>query len=213
MIIADIGAGTGILTKHFVKLVQKNYAIEPNAELRYFLKKALGDFPGVSIMDGSAEETGLPDNSVDLITVAQAIHWFEPRPAKEEILRILKEDGWLALLRNYGTDNEQNMAIGTLMTEEYGANFSVVHERSLETPVNFYFGHGNFQRRIFSFKFKQSRDEFIGALTTASYMPDEDHPLFYRLEEEAKRIFTQHSNDGYLTVKGETELLIGQPQK
>ena len=77
-IVADIGAGTGILTKHFLNQVQRIYAIEPNLELRHFLKDALGCFPSVSIMGSSAENTGLRNNSVDLITVAQAIHWFEP---------------------------------------------------------------------------------------------------------------------------------------
>ena len=77
-IVADIGAGTGTLTKHFLNQVQRIYAIEPNLELRHFLKDALGCFPSVSIMGSSAENTGLRNNSVDLITVAQAIHWFEP---------------------------------------------------------------------------------------------------------------------------------------
>lgn len=52
--IADIGAGTGILTKHFVDKVQKIYAIEPNSELRKILSRELGAFPSISVMDGCA---------------------------------------------------------------------------------------------------------------------------------------------------------------
>src|SRR5262245_21390068 len=116
--VADLGAGTGILTKHFVAKAQKIYAIEPNFELRQILTRELGAFPSVSVMDGSAEDTKLPDNSVDIITVAQAIHWFDPLPARQEMMRILKEDGWLVLIRNYGADSGPNKAVRSLMTEE-----------------------------------------------------------------------------------------------
>jgi len=48
-------------------------------------------------------------------------------------------------------------------------------------------------------------------MTTTSFMPDEDHPLFPKLETEAKKVFSKYSKDGYWMVEGETELLIGQP--
>ena len=72
--IADIGAGTGILTKHFAGKLRQIYAIEPNAELRHLLSKELDSTPALSVLDGCAENTGLPTNSIDVITVAQAIH-------------------------------------------------------------------------------------------------------------------------------------------
>ncbi|HEX6035792.1 MAG TPA: class I SAM-dependent methyltransferase [Anaerolineales bacterium] len=81
-IVADIGAGTGIFTRHFVNKVRKVYAIEPNFELRQILTRELGAFPSISVMDGCAEATHLSNNSVDVITVAQAIHWFDPEPAR-----------------------------------------------------------------------------------------------------------------------------------
>lgn len=98
--VADLGAGTGILTRHFVDKVQRVYAIEPNAEFRHILAVTMKSFSSLLMVDGSAENTGLPTRSVDAITVAQAIHWFDPEPAREEMLRILKTGGWLALLRN-----------------------------------------------------------------------------------------------------------------
>src|SRR5574338_1161320 len=88
--VADIGAGTGILTRHFIGRAQKIYAVEPNFELRQILTRDLGKFPSISVMDGCAEDTKLPDMSVNVITVAQAIHWFDPEPARLEMMRILK---------------------------------------------------------------------------------------------------------------------------
>jgi len=211
--IADIGAGTGILTKYFVAKAQKIYAIEPNIELRQILTRELGAFPSISVMAACAEATKLPDNSVDVITVAQAIHWFDPEPARQEMMRILKDDGWLVLLRNHGTNSEPNKAVQGLMTEEYGANFSVVTERPKEKPSRFYFGNDEFQTFVFPFAFQQGWEEFFGTLTTVSFMPDEDHPLFPKLETEAKKVFSQYSNHGCWKVEGETELIIGRPSK
>jgi hypothetical protein len=63
----------------------------------------------------------------------------------------------------------------------------------------------------FGFQFRQNWQEFIGVLSTVSYMPAEDDPLFVKIKSEAKKLFSHHSQDGYLTVRGETELLIGRP--
>ncbi len=127
------------------------------------------------------------------------------------MLRILKRGGWLALLRNYALDEEKGKALGSLMTEEYGADFTVVTERPKEKPIPFYFGNDRFQEITFPFRSRQNWEEFIGSLTTASFMPDEDHLLFRKLETKAREIFSQYSQDGYCVSKGETELIIGQP--
>ena len=209
--VADIGAGTGILTRHFLTTAGKVYAVEPNFELRQILTRELGNFPSVSIMNGSAEDTRLPDHSVDAITVAQAIHWFDPEPAGREMMRILKNGGWLVLIRNYGTNQEKYEAVKSLWKEEYGANPSVVNVRPQEKPSGFYFGENKYQAFCFPFSFQQDWEEFLGALTTISFMPDDDHPLFPKLESEAKKLFSRYSKDGYWTVEGETELIIGQP--
>jgi ubiquinone/menaquinone biosynthesis C-methylase UbiE len=210
---ADLGAGTGILTRHFAAKAQKIYAIEPNLEQRQILARDLGAFPSVVVMDSSAEATKLPGNSVDVITVAQAIHWFDPEPARQEMMRILKENGWLALIRNNGADNERNQAAGRLMTEEYGADFSIVTDAPKKQPVRFYFGQNEPQTFVFPFAIQQSWEEFFGTFTTVSFMPDEDHPLFPKLENEAKKVFSQYSENGYWSMEGETELVIGQPSK
>ena len=128
-------------------------------------------------------------------------------------MRILKDDGWLVLARNYGLDSERSKAAGILLSEEYGADFSVVQERPKEKPTHFYYGHNEFHTAIFPFQFWQNWEEFIGAMMTASFMPDENHPRFDKFEAKAREIFAQYSEDGYWKVAGETELVIGQPTK
>ncbi len=212
--IADIGAGTGILTKHFIGKVQRIYAIEPNVEMRQILEYELGATSSVSVIDSSAEDTKLPHESVNMITVAQSIHWFDPEPARKEMRRILKNSGWLAILRNYGT-GELNKLVSGLMIEKYGANFSTTVEKPKEKPIQFYYGNDSFQKMIYPFQVQQNWEEFIGAITSASFMPNENHPLFNKLEDEAKNIFSEYSDNGNLNgivnMQGETELFIGQP--
>ena len=197
--IADIGAGTGILTRHFVGRAGLVFAVEPNPEMRRLAAKALPPDASCTIIDASAEATTLADHSVDLVAVAQAIHWFDPEPTRAEFLRILKPGGWLAVLRNYNTDDQLGKATDGLLTPENGVDFS----RITGSPdKKFYYGHEAFQTRTFPFSSQQNWEEFIGSLLTASYMPDEDHPLYKNLESAARRVFEGFSADGWLEVRG-----------
>jgi ubiquinone/menaquinone biosynthesis C-methylase UbiE len=210
-VVADIAAGTGIMTRHFAGRVQKVYAIEPNPEMRAIAARQLASLHSVSVIDGSAEATTLPDDSVDLISVAQAIHWFDPEAAIQEMGRILKQNGWLAILRNYPTDDERNDALGKIASNELGVGFDTTYPSSRKKPMDFYFGNAGYQKLTFGFQFRQNWEEFIGVLSTVSYMPAEVDPHFVKIKSEAKKLFSHHSQDGYLTVHGETELLIGRP--
>jgi SAM-dependent methyltransferase len=209
--VADIGAGTGILTRHFAVRAGRVWAVEPNPEMRRLAEKALQLHAACLVIDGSAEATTLPDHAVDLIAVAQAIHWFDPEPTRAEFLRILKPGGWLAVLRNYGTDDRLGKATDGLLTPENGVDFSRVARPPDKKPAGFYYGRDAFQPMTFPFSYRQNWEEFIGAQLTASYVPDEDHPLYTAFESAARRVFEEFSTDGWLEVRGETELVIGQP--
>jgi SAM-dependent methyltransferase len=98
-IIADIRAGTGILSQLFLSNGNTVYAVEPNEPMR-----CGGRMPGgnsrFQAVAGSAEETTLAAFSVDFVTAGQAFHWFDRRRSKTEFTRILRPGGWIVLLRN-----------------------------------------------------------------------------------------------------------------
>ena len=208
--IADIGAGTGILTKHFAGIAKRVFAIEPNAEMRHMAARILVPYPSCQIIDACARATTLPDHSIDLITVAQAIHWFEPEPAREEFLRILKADGWLAILRNSGTDKALQEAVAQLLTQEQGVKPSHTNRPAERKPLRFFYGGDDFQIRTFSFTMQETWEGFMGALSSASYVPDEVSPLYAKLERAARELFERFSSGGLLAVHGATELCLGQ---
>ena len=207
--LADIGAGTGILTRHFAGRVGQVFAIEPNAEMRRVAKTALARIPGCVIMDASAEATGLPDASVDVITVAQAIHWFEPEAARREFWRILKQGGWLVILRNYGTDEALEAAVGEISTAENGVR-PVLHAPH-RTPEGYFYGAGDFEKRSFPFVLHNDWETFLGAMLSTSFYPDEEDPAYAQFERAARGVFERFCAGGHITTHGVTEVILGRP--
>lgn len=52
----------------------------------------------ITYLKASAEDSGLPSDTFDLITVAQAIHWFNIDEFYDELRRTAKQDGLLAVI-------------------------------------------------------------------------------------------------------------------
>ena len=67
---ADIGAGTGKFTELIAMHGYSIFAVEPNDDMRAELVKTLAPFPNATIVEGTAENTTLSENSVDVITNA-----------------------------------------------------------------------------------------------------------------------------------------------
>ena len=95
--VLDLGAGTGKLTTRLVERGLSVVAVDPIAEMLDVLRSAL---PGTTALLGTAEQIPLPDNSIDVVLVAQAWHWFEPDRAVAEVVRVLRPGGRLGLLWN-----------------------------------------------------------------------------------------------------------------
>jgi len=105
--VVDVGAGTGKLTRSLVALGHRVVAVEPLDEMRRELVAAL---PGVRALAGSAEAIPVPDASADVVTSAQAFHWFDHERAVPEIARVLRADGRVALVWNSRDDRDPWMA-------------------------------------------------------------------------------------------------------
>ena len=93
----DLAAGTGKLTRLLVSSGARVVAVEPLDEMRAELERTV---PEAEALAGAAEAIPLPDASVDAVTVAQAFHWFTFPDALDELGRVLRDGGALALLWN-----------------------------------------------------------------------------------------------------------------
>jgi SAM-dependent methyltransferase len=105
--VVDLGAGTGKLTRGLVALGHRVVAVEPLAEMRGELERAV---LGARALAGSAEAIPLPDGAADVVTTAQAFHWFDHAKALPEIARVLRPRGRLALVWNSRDDRDPWMA-------------------------------------------------------------------------------------------------------
>ncbi len=99
-IIADIGSGTGIFAELLLTTGATVYGIEPNLAMQQCAESNLSNNANFISVNGTAENTTMPNASVDAISVATAFHWFDQQACKKEFKRILKPDGWVMLLWN-----------------------------------------------------------------------------------------------------------------
>lgn len=95
--IADVGAGTGKLTRALTATGATVIAVEPLASMRERIAETA---PRAVPFDGTAEAMALRDGSIDAITVAQAFHWFDGPRALAEFHRVLRPGGRLGLIWN-----------------------------------------------------------------------------------------------------------------
>ncbi len=95
--VLDLAAGTGKMTALLTRSGADIVAVEPVAAMRERLASQL---PDVEVLDGTAEAIPLPDESVDAVVAAQAFHWFDAPIALDEIARVLRPRGGLALVWN-----------------------------------------------------------------------------------------------------------------
>src|SRR5688572_15855247 len=95
--VCDLAAGTGKLTRRLVELGARVTAVEPVEAMRAQAEAAV---PSATLLDGTAEAIPLDDGSFDVVTVAQAFHWFDAPAALAEIARVLRPGGRLAILWN-----------------------------------------------------------------------------------------------------------------
>lgn len=97
--VADVGAGTGKLTRMLLDLGLDVTAVEPNDAMREEGKSYTGDY-AVEWIKGSGEHTALNDESADWAVMASSFHWTDPRLSLPEFHRILKPDGFFTVMWN-----------------------------------------------------------------------------------------------------------------
>jgi len=208
--VADIGAGTGKLTRMLLARGYHVIAVEPGGDMRETLREQLGDHPGLHIAAAPAEATGLPDHSVDAITVAQAFHWFDRSACKTEFARILRPGGKAALLRN---DRDQDMPL-TRKHGELMLKFRVREAVRLENPHDVYASFFS-SHEIFHFRHTQVLDEaaLLALSFSRSYSPAPGDPEYIKLTSAVKQLFVEHQQDGAVEYCYWTAVVIGSFEK
>ena len=173
-VVADLGSGTGILSKLLLESGARVLGVEPNAAMRAAAERDLHGLPRFQTVDGSAEATGIDPSSVDLVTAAQAFHWFEPTRARAELTRILRSPGFVALIWNNRAPTPFNVEYEAML-DRFAPDYAGVRERdrSPEPKMRAFYAPADLHRA--SFPNRQRFDELglRGRLMSSSYAPRE----------------------------------------
>ncbi len=97
--VADVGAGTGIWSRMLAETGLDVTAVEPNDAMRE-QGVLTSEGTGVAWRAGSGEETGLPDASVDWLTMASSFHWVKQPEGLTEFHRVVRPGGHVTVLWN-----------------------------------------------------------------------------------------------------------------
>ncbi len=210
--VADIGAGTGLLTKGLLAHGYRVVAVEPNAGMRAAADHLLGHVDGYRSVDGSAESIPLEAASVHLIAAAQAFHWFEVDRARAEFLRVLVPGGQVALIWNDRVlDDPLHMALDEVFTEFGGAKRAalVAHEDRADVPRFF----GSARPVELSWAHAHFVDErgLTGLIFSRSYMPERSTPDGARVVDRVARLFSRFAVQGAVCVRYRTVAILGRP--
>lgn len=210
--VADIGAGTGKFTACLLKKPWSVTAVEPNYDM---LEKLKVNLPEISIVQASAEDTGLPEHSFELITVAQAFHWFDKERFREECRRLLKDSGKLAIVWNERGKTGLSAERDAVCMKYCGA----FHSGHVFTGDSRFDGEGDSFLRNEFFKELEyfcidhfvsvDRETFIGDILSRSYSLNEEDEFYHDFIKELNAVFDKHQKDGLVIVEYKSTCYLG----
>jgi SAM-dependent methyltransferase len=203
LVIADIGAGTGISSRLLADRGASILAVEPNAAMREGAER----HPRVRLVEGTAEKTTLPDRSCDAVVCAQAFHWFDHPKAFAEFTRILKPGGRLAIVWNTRDQSDP-------FTAEYSrlmvvaAQGDPAGERKMDARVAEGAGAFTpFEKKSFPFAQVLTEEGLIGRAMSASYAPKIGEK-YTVLERGLRQLHRRFARDGIVRLAYSTEVFL-----
>jgi SAM-dependent methyltransferase len=213
MVVADIGAGTGLLTERFLHNGNTVYAVEPNDGMRAALTAALGHSPTLHALAGRSDATGLPAEGVDLVTAAQAFHWFEPTATRAEFVRILRPPRWVALIWNDRRDDSTPfLGAYRQLLDAYSTDYKQVdHKFVADAPaLQRFFAPGSYT--LFTYPNNQilDYDGLVGRLQSTSYVPAPGDPNYEAMRARARTLFESYAEEGKVRIDYTTQVFLGQ---
>lgn len=219
-VITDIGSGTGIFTQRLLDLDTWIYGVEPNDDMRKYAENnpifdktiVNSEIKRVEFIKGTSDSTHLDSECVDLITVAQAFHWFEPESTKKEFLRILKDNGYLLLIWNdrkiegqgFSFDYEEILKANC---HEYKI---VTHKNIEESQLKAFYEPFEYERFDFENSQQFDFDALLGRAKSSSYVPIEDKEIMDKIKIELRQLFDRYQNDGQVRFEYITTMYLGR---
>jgi SAM-dependent methyltransferase len=211
--VADVGAGTGISAGMFLAAGHPVIAVEPNAAMRAAADAALGARPGYRSVPGRAEATGLEGGSVDLVSAAQAFHWFDPEAIHQEWRRILRPAGLVLVCWNARRTGGTPFLEGyEQVLRAHATDYGAVAERYRSSEqMRRWFGEGFLGQARLENHQALDRDGLRGRLLSSSYAPRPGQPGHAPMLAAIDRLFAETAVAGRVTVEYDVRAYVGRP--
>lgn len=180
--VADVGAGTGKLTRVLRERGLDVVAVEPSAGMREQFRVAT---PGVPALGGAFERLPLADSSVDAVLAAQAWHWADPGLALPEAARVLRPGGRLGLLWNIRDETVDWVArLGRIMRSRGAApaEYTPALGPPFEPP----------ERMTARWANHLTRDALLDLVSSRSYVIALPPPERAEILEQVRRLLDSH---------------------
>jgi SAM-dependent methyltransferase len=213
--VADLGSGTGVFTKMLLEAGFEVTAVEPNAPMRLAAEEDLRHFDRFHSVATTAEQTGLPSASFDVITVAQAFHWFVAEAAHREFQRLLRPDGWVFIIGNHrqkdtsSFDSDYDELFKTFGDSHDGAVQHRDQAIGARNRVNF-FPADSLYIAHFDNPHLMEWPGLCGRFFSSSYAPTRGDPRHEKCLIRLKEIFQKHAVKGQVRLSQKTEVYYGK---
>lgn len=207
--VADVGAGTGIFTRRLLEAGMHTIAVEPNEPMAAALNEDLG----LSTICAPAEATTLDDASVDLVTAAQALHWFDVDATRREFRRITRAPHRLAAIWNRrDVQTTAFLREYEALLREHGIGYVglMAGRDELEASLEPWFGHDNYEVWHTPNRALHDWDGLVGRLLSSSYGPKPEHPAHETVMTRLREIFEAHAEDGQIEIRYDCRVYFGE---
>ena len=162
----DVATGNGQVAAALTPYFKEVYGTDISAKQLQNATPA----PNLIYKEGSAEDTGFKNEQFSLITVAQAIHWFEFDTFYAEVKRILKPDGIFAVM-GYGlfsTNPETDIIINHFYKDIIGSYWDTERRYIDENYTTIPFPFKEINTKKFTNHFTWTFEQLTGYLETWS---------------------------------------------
>ncbi len=196
--VADIGSGTGILTRLLLEGSYQVYAVEPNDEMRMRAEKELAEYGMLVSISGSAEDTGLSSGTIDFITAAQAFHWFDKEGFRRECKRIGKPDVTVMLIWNSRDPDSEFVKENAQICKKFCPNFRGFSggHNYLSEDISAFFRDGIYETLRIDNPQYYDLSGFIGRNLSASYSLTPSDTDYQDFVFALTALFTEYASDG-----------------
>lgn len=209
LIAADLGAGTGISSRLLANQGFQVWAIEPNESMQ----QTAEPHPRVTFVTGTAEQTGLPDDFVDLITCFQSFHWFDSAKTLPEMHRILKSTGRLAVIWNDRDRNDPFTQSYSQIVQQISNHHPAEQRMVAQQPLLDSSEFCNIRQLTFSHQQALDWKGLIGRANSVSYIP-KDPQSQQQLTTALEALYTQWADaQGLVYLTYCTQVFLGEPTK